>query len=145
MNLLSDTENVIVIPCLKEHLLPKMPCLSCQEPSHQFQARNCRESTCYPQPKCDNITNLQPPDWPDSTKQYCHIILSHTHGTTYESGLSNLSATFLILNVLFQKHKHKTLQRQMVKDTGSKTLFYKFRTLAIMATTQFLFIRQELS
>lgn len=77
MNLLSDTENAIVIPCLKEHLLPKMPCLSCQEPSHQFQARNCRESTCYPQPKCDNITNLQPTDWPDSTKQYFHIYTWH--------------------------------------------------------------------
>lgn len=73
-----------------------------------------------------------------------NIVIS-THGTTYESGLLNLSATFLILNVLFQKHKRKTLQRQMVKDTGSKTLFYKLRTLAIMATTQFLFIRQELS
>lgn len=138
MNLLSHTDNVIVIPCLKEHLLYKMPCLSCQEPNHPFQARNYRESTRCPQLKCDNITKLQPTDWPDSTKRYCHIYILHYFRVWAVEPVCNFPP---IKPVVPKNHKHKARQRQMVKHIGSKILFYKFRTLEIMASTQFFFIR----
>lgn len=99
MNLLSShTEDVTVIPCLKVRLLQKMSRLSWLDPNHPFQARNCRETTCCPQQKSDKIRNLKLRDWPNTI----NIVIS-IHGNI--SGLLNLSATSLILNLLLEKHK----------------------------------------
>lgn len=99
MKLLSShKEDVIVIPCPKVRLLHKMSGLSWLRPNHPFQARNCRETTCCPQQKCDNITNLKPRDWPNTTDMVIPI-----YSTV--SGLLNLSAPSLMLHLLFEKHK----------------------------------------
>lgn len=99
MNLLSShTEDVTVIPCLIVHLLHKMPSLSWLKPNHLFQARNCRETTHCPQQKSDNITSLKPRDWPNTTN-----IVIPIYGTI--SGLLNLSATSLLLNLQFENYK----------------------------------------